>query len=187
MLTGQIIGIAAIAVSSVIYLQRTRKKMIACKLITDLLWVIHHLCIFSYTAAATTAIAIGREFIFMQESKKWSKSPVWIWVFSILFFVSAFFTWKDIFSIFPPVASSLATIGFFCKNVKMIRIFSLLSSFGMMAYGIHYLSIPTIINEVIVEVSIITMLIKSQKESVLKSRHLIEFKISQIKNSYNKR
>ena len=69
----------------------------------------------------------------------------------------------------------------------MIRIFSLLSSLGMMAYGIHYLSIPTIINEVIVEVSIITMLIKSQKESVLKSRHLIEFKISQIKNSYTKR
>ena len=165
MLIGQIIGIIAIAVSSVIYLQRTRKKMIICKLITDLLWVIHHLCIFSYTAAATTAIAIGREFIFMQENKKWSKSPIWICIFSILFFASAIFTWKDIFSIFPPVASSLATIGFFCKKVKKIRIFSLLSSFGMMAYGIHYFSIPTILNEIIVEISIITTLIKPKNDS----------------------
>lgn len=162
MILGQIIGIAAILVSSVIYVQPKRKLVIFLKLITDFLWIAHHLMIGSYTAAATTSAAVFRELIFMQ-NKKWAKNKVWLYIFSAVFVLSAFFTRKDFFSVFPVVSSILSTVAFFSTDMKKIRIFGFASSVGMFVYGIHYLSVPTIINEILVETSIITILIKNKR------------------------
>ncbi len=162
MFWGQIVGIAAILVSSLIYLQPKRKLVILCKLITDFLWIAPPFLIFSYTAAATTSAAVFRELIFMQ-NKKWARSKIWLYIFSAVFILSSVLTWKNIYSIFPAVSSIFATIAFYSTDMKKIRIFGFISSVGMLAYGIHYFSVPTIINEIIVETSIVIMLIKNRK------------------------
>lgn len=160
--TGQLIGIAAIAVSFFIYIQTKRYRMVMMKLITDFLWFAHHVSIFSYTAAATTAIAVLRELIFLRKDKRTHGVAVLI-VFSLLFILSSVLTWKDGFSALPAAASILATLAFGSDRVRLIRMFSFISSVCMFIYGIHYFSIPTVINEMLVESSIIISFVRERK------------------------
>lgn len=161
---GQLIGIFAVGMSFFIYLQKSRKRIVFLKLITDVLWVLHFLAISTHTAAATTGMAIFREIAFLPEQKG-NKSRGFIKAgFSVLFLLAAIFTWKDYFSIFPAIASILSTFAFGSDRVKMIRIFAYLSSVCMFAYGIHCFSIPTIMNEVIAETSIIISFVKSYRD-----------------------
>lgn len=161
---GQLIGIAAIGVSSLIYIQKSRLKMVIMKLVTDVLWVLHHISIMSYTAAATTGIAIIREIVFLRKHKK--SHEIYILIgFSALFTAAAVFTWRDCFSVFPAVGSVLSTLAFGSKEVRLIRFFAFLSSVCMMIYGIHYISIPTIINECLVQTSIIASFVQVHRNS----------------------
>lgn len=159
---GQLIGILAIGISALIYAQTSRFKMVFLKLVTDVLWIIHHISIHSYTASATTAIAIVRECVFLPR-RRHGFNAVTVCVFSSLFIAASLITWKDIFSIFPAIASVLSTFAFGNKRVRLIQIFAFLSSVCMLIYGIHYLSIPTVINEILVEGSISVSLIKEFK------------------------
>lgn len=151
---GQIIGFAAMAVSVLIYLQRRRRNILALKLTTDVLWAMHHLLIFSYSAAATTTIAIFREIVFYNYDKKWAKSKWWGIGFSMAFILASLLTWKDAFSIIPAFGTILTTIAFGNKNMTITRIFASLASVGMMIYGLHYNSVPTVINECLTQLSV---------------------------------
>lgn len=159
---GQLVGIAAIIVSLFIYIQPNRYRMVFLKLVTDFLWVLHHVSILSYTAVATTGIAIFREIVFLPERKS-KYNNVILFVFSVLFVAAAIFTWKDGFSVFPAIASVLSTVAFGSNKVRLIRIFAFMSSVCMFIYGIHYFSIPTMINEVLVESSIIISFARERK------------------------
>lgn len=161
---GQLIGIAAIGVSSLIYIQKSRIRMVLMKLVTDVLWVLHHISILSYTAAATTGIAIIREVVFLRKHKKSYEICILIG-FSALFTAAAVFTWRDVFSVFPAVGSVLSTLAFGSKEVRLIRFFAFLSSVCMMIYGIHYISIPTIINECLVQTSIIASFVQAHRNN----------------------
>ena len=160
---GQLIGILAIIVSFFIYIQPTRYRMVFLKLVTDFLWVAHHISIFSYTAAATTGISIVRELVFLPKRKEGHVTPILI-VFSVLFVGASILTWKDNFSVLPAAASVLATIAFASTGIRNIRIFSFMSSVCMFVYGIHYFSVPTVINEILVEGSIIISFVREQKK-----------------------
>lgn len=151
---GQIVGFFAMGVSVLIYLQRKRRNILALKLTTDVLWALHHLLIFSYSAAATTSIAIFREIVFYNYDKKWAKSKWWSVGFSMTFIMAALLTWKDTFSIIPAIGTVLTTIAFGSKNTVITRIFASLASLGMLFYGIHYGSVPTVINECLTQMSV---------------------------------
>lgn len=159
---GQLIGIIAIGVSFLIYIQPSRFKMVLLKLVTDFLWVAHHVSISAYTAAAATGIAIIRELIFLPERKD-SYNKLILFVFSSLFALAAVLTWKDNFSVFPAIGSILSTVAFGSYRIRLVRAFSLLSSICMLIYGIHCFSIPTVINEILVEGSIIISFVRERK------------------------
>lgn len=160
---GQAIGLVAIAVSYLIYQQKSRGKMVAVKLVTDFLWVAHHLAILSYPAAATTSVSVFRELLFLpQKSIRYRKFLVPL--FSLFFLGAAFLAWRDFFSIFPAIASCLTTVAFGSNRVKIIRLFTLCASVSMMTYAVHYFSLPTIINETLVQSSIIIAFAKEYKK-----------------------
>lgn len=159
---GQFIGYIAMAVSVMIYFRRRRKDILIMKLITDVLWAMHHLLILSYTAAMTTSMAIFREIVFYNYDKNWAKSKWWRVGFSALFVAAALFTWKDYFSIVPAVSSVLTTVAFGSKKLSFTRTFAFAASVGMMIYGIHYNSTATVINECMTEFSIIASVFVSR-------------------------
>ncbi len=157
------IGFIAIAVSFFIYLQKNRKKMLMCKLATDVLWVLHHIFISSYTAAMIASVSVFRELIFSADHKKWARSKIWILVFSILSIASAVLTWRDVYSIFPPIASIMLIVAFWNKKRGLTRIFGFISSVCMFVYGWHYYSVATVVNEVLTQASIFIAVITEKR------------------------
>ena len=165
---GQIMGFVALGVSSLIYIQKKRKNMIVMKLITDFLWMAHHFCIASYTAMGTTMIAVAREIVFMNDSrheKRHNGGKMYVIIFSVLFFISGILTWRDSYSILPPIASTIATAAFNCMNVKKIRLLSLIVSVCMMCYSVHYMSYASIVNEIITQTTIVVALFLDKEKN----------------------
>lgn len=163
------IGFLAIAVSFFIYLQKSRRKMLICKLITDVLWVLHHVFISSYTAAMIASVSVFRELVFSADHKKWARNKIWILVFSVLSVSAGVLTWRDVYSIFPPIASILLIAAFWNKNKVFTRMFGFISSVCMFVYGWHYYSAPTIVNEILTQSSIIIAVIREKNAKFVQS------------------
>ena len=146
---GQIVGFLAIGTTIVIYSQKDRKKLLLYKLLADILWISHFMLIGAYSGMATMLIAIFRELLFVNRDKyRVFQNQIWVVLFSGAYLISAYFTWRNIFSIFPAIASTIATIGFWKREVSQIRYMSLIVSVFMLAYGIAMGSIATIFNEI---------------------------------------
>lgn len=152
---GQIIGFIAIGVASIIFLFNKRGHILILKLLTDVLWALHHILLGNLTAGVTTAISIFREILFIKK-----RYAVFLIIFPVLYFGTLFFTFKNITSLIPPVASTIATVAFWNKNVKYIKLFSVAVSVLMLVYAVCNGSIATIVNELLVIATIFISLIR---------------------------
>ena len=131
----QFFGVLAITSSLIIYSRKTRGKLIFFKSLQDLFWVVHYLLISAYSAAATNALCFVRESVFYRvKNKKWDK--LLLVVFLMLYMLSAFFTWKNIFSIFPAVSSSVSTVAFWVKNPRNTKKLALVAATCTLIYNI---------------------------------------------------
>ena len=110
----------------------------------------------------TCGISIFREIVFYNYDKKWAKSKIWLFFFIGCYISSSIITAKNIFGIFPVTASILATVAFWNKNVKNIKIISIPVSSCMLIYNLYCFSIAGIINEIITLSSIFIILKRNQ-------------------------
>ena len=124
----QVIGGIAVACSLIIYQCKTRKGILAFKLVQDVSWLTHYLLIAAFPAAATSSLCICRGLIFYHSDKKIGKSPLWLPLFLCLYALSAALTWKNAFSIFPAISSSLSTVAFWMKKPHYTKIISIFAS-----------------------------------------------------------
>ena len=146
-----------------------RRKMVALKLLDDLLWVTHFLLIGGTTAAMTTGIAVFREIIFyFKNEKRWAKSIWWAIGFSLAFAACAPLTWVNIFSIFPAAASVISTWVFWVSKTKVAKIIQLPSAICMFVYSIVYFSYSGILTQIITIASITLFFIRSFIKSLHK-------------------
>ena len=152
---GQVVGVIAMVESFFIFQVTDRRKMVALKLLDDLLWVTHFILIGGYTAALTTGIAVFREIIFYYKGKrKWASSIFWAIGFSAAFAACAPFTWVDIFSIFPAAASVVSTWVFWVNRTKTAKLIQLPSAVCMFIYNIVYSSYSGMLTQIITILSI---------------------------------
>lgn len=142
-------GALGIGANAIIYQQKSGKKLLLFKLISDILWASHYFLLNANTAAAAGIIGIFRETVFYNQDKKWAKSKLWLVFFQICSIVSAFLTWKSIFSILPAVASVISVFSFWKNNPKLSRILAFPMSAAMLTYDITCLSYMGIVNEVL--------------------------------------
>lgn len=158
---GQVIGVIAMVEGYFIFQFTERRKMVVLKLVSDLLWITHFLLIGGYTATLTTGIAVFREVIFyFKGSKKWAASFWWAIIFSLLFVACVPLTWQNIFSIFPAVASILATWCFWVNKTEVGKIIQLPSTLCMLIYNIVYSSYSGVVNQLITVCSIVVFFVK---------------------------
>lgn len=123
------------------------------------MWAAHHFLIGNTIAAITTGTAISREILLIKKRKF-----VFLIIFPILFFIPLLFTYKNITSLIPPLASSVSTFGFYNKNVRLIKVFGVSASVLMLIYGVCNNSAATVVNEFIVLSSIAASEIKLKIE-----------------------
>lgn len=132
----QSVGCIAVVTSLIIYQRKTKKGILAFKLVQDICWLTHYLLIAAFPAAATSGLCICRGFIFYHSDKKIGKSFWWLPIFLTLYAVSAILTWKNAFSIFPAISSSLSTVAFWMKDPRKTKLISILASLCTLTYNI---------------------------------------------------
>ena len=166
---GQVVGVIAMCESFFIFQVSDRRRMVALKLIDDILWVMHFILIGGNTAALTTGIAVLREIVFYYRCRKiWASSILWAIAFSVAFAACAPLTWVNIFSIFPVAASVISTWVFWVSKTKVAKIIQLPSAICMFVYSIVYFSYPGILTQIITIASITLFFVRSFIKSLRK-------------------
>ena len=166
---GQAIGVLAMVESFFIFQVSDRRKMVAMKLLDDVLWVAHFILIGGYTGALTTGIAIFREIVFYYKgSKKWADSVLWAFGFSLTFLLCAPLTWVNVFSIFPALASAMSTWTFWVNKTERAKLIQLPCTLCMLVYTTVCFSYSGMLTQAITITSIfiyfIRIFIKKRKQ-----------------------
>lgn len=148
-----------------IYQQKSRKRMLICKLFADLSWVIHYICIGAVGGAIPNFVGIFREIIFFnRETKRWAGKPFWPVVFILINLGLGITTFKSPINILPITASVFVTVSLWLKKPEITKIISFPVSVVFLIYDIFVGSWIGVVNESASLVSIIISLVKIVKE-----------------------
>jgi hypothetical protein len=110
--------------------------------------------------------------VFINNDKKWAKTPVWLGVFVVISAVSSVLTWVDWYSFLPAMAMILTTVSYWLKSETKIRLVTFPSSPCWLIYNIITGSVAGIITECIVMSSLIIAIVRYdilKKEKVKKN------------------
>ena len=146
-------GGLGVLTSALIYQQKTGKKLLVYKLISDVFWAAQYFFVGGYSGMAISLIAIVRESIFLNQGKRWADTKLWLLLFASLALLSAALTWSSVLSILPTIASLLSVFGFWRANPKLSRLLAYPISACMLTYDIFFNSYMGIANEILTLVS----------------------------------
>ena len=146
-------GGLGILTSALIYQQKTGKRLLVYKLISDVFWAAQYFFVGGYSGLAISIIAIIRESIFLNQGKRWADTKLWLLLFASLSLLSAALTWSSVLSILPTVASLLSVFGFWRANPKLSKLLAYPISACMLTYNIFFNSYMGIANEILTLVS----------------------------------
>ena len=161
-----IFGIGAMIALFSIYQQSSRKKLIVSKLIADVCWVIHYLCLGAYGGAIPNFVGIFRELVFVnRKDKAWANKIIWPILFITINFGLGISTFHSFYNILPIAASAFVTVSLWIDNPKLTKIITIPVCMAFMIYDFYVKSYIGMINESISIVSIIMFFIKERKKS----------------------
>ena len=133
----QISAIFAIIAYALIPHQKNKKKVLICKLISNLFYTLQYLLLGAFSGAGTNLIDVLQSLIFYKYAKKEEKIPVaWIIVYIIIIIAIGFFTYTNLFSVIPIILAIIAAFGVWQDNLKINRIISIIISFCFIIYNI---------------------------------------------------
>lgn len=163
-LVGKIVGYIAIVASMLIYQQKTRKNLLICKAVTDVLWIIHYFLLGAYTGAIVTCVALVREVVFFRSDWRNKSSKLILVIFLCISALCTALTWGGVFSIFAMLCSMLSIVSFWIGEPKVSRIMAFPISGCMLIYGVANGSVAVLINEVLVMVSSMIGILKHDRK-----------------------
>ena len=159
-LLAQIIGFGGTALTIIAYQQNKRKKILLCTVISAALFAIHYIILGAYTGAIMNILAASRSLVFMNNTKKWAKSKIWVAVFMVIYTVACIATWDKWYSVLPLIAMLLTTVSNWFQSEKKIRFLTFPSSPCWLVYNILNASYAGIITEIFVMSSLIIAIIR---------------------------
>lgn len=152
-LIGQLIGCIAVVLCFFVYQQKSRRRVLLTKLLADLTWMLHYFFLSAYSGVAICVISTTRAIVFLNSEKKWANKRVWVPIFIALAIIMGYFTWSEIYSVLPIIASVISILSFAQNRPKVTRILAFPVSVSLLIYDIFILSVPGIINESAVIIS----------------------------------
>ena len=148
-----------------IYQQKTRKNLLICKAMTDVLWIIHYFLLGGYTGALVTCEALVREVVFFRTDLRSKNGKPILVCFLCVSAVCAALTWGNIFSVFAMLGSMLSIVSFWLGEPKVSRIMAFPISGCMLIYGVANGSVAVLINEVLVMLSSVVGILKHDRKN----------------------
>ncbi len=165
-LIAQIIGFCGAGANFLSFQQNKRSRIIGFQIGAALLFIIHYILLGiaqvdgAYSGAALNFIALCRSVVFINNHKKWAKSPLWLVFFVIVSTIAGILTWEAWYSFLPSVAMILTTISYWLKSETKIRLVTFPSSPCWLVYNIIVGSVAGIVTECIVMSSLIIAIIR---------------------------
>lgn len=167
----------------------THKKIMACKTLGSLMFVIQYLFLKAFTGMILDLIGIFRNIVFtknVQNDKSNKGAIIFFSVFTIVVgILTIILTWQDLtsrlafwnisyvlttilgiaVSIFSITAKTITTVAYGLSNLTLLRKLNFSSSALWLVYNATYLSLSGTINEVFVMGSIIIAQIRFRKDN----------------------
>ena len=141
----QIVGFIPVILAYFVFVFNDRKKIIAFKASSDLLWALHFLLLGEMTGCIINLINVIRNIIVSQRNRKWLSGSVIPILFCGITAIATLLSWDGVKSIFPLVGSCLAVVGFWCNDTHNIRKFNLPAVLLWLIYGLITGSVSTIV------------------------------------------
>ena len=156
----QVIGYIGILMNLIIYQQKTRRTILICKRISDVVWAVHYFALGAMAGFAVALIGAVREIAFIKVDRKSKIGRVLLTVFIIAALAAAYLTWEDMTSLLPAAASVTSVVGFFLSIPPLSRILSFPISICMGIYSFTNGSFAGVINEILTVLSSIVGIIR---------------------------
>lgn len=147
-----------------IYQQKSRKKILICKLSADIFWSVHYLCLGGIAGLIPNIVGIFRELVFInRKDKKWAGSILWMFLFIVINWTLGIRTFNSLFNVLPIAASTFVTISLWIDNPRLTKIISLPVSAAFMVYDFYVGSYIGMVNESIAIISIVAYFIRERR------------------------
>ena len=161
----QLIGGIAYCLLAISYFSKNKKKILAIQILSYAGFTIHYYLLDAKTGAMCNFIGL---IIFLiiyafSNNKSKNKEKILLMITVPALVIIASLTYQDIFSIFPIVASVIATISFLSDDEDKIRFIGIISAICWLIYALVADSYVTIIFEIIIIPSTIIAFIKNKK------------------------
>lgn len=160
------IGFCGAGVNFLSFQQNKRSRIIGFQIVAALLFIIHYIMLGltegadAYTGAALNFIGLTRSIVFINNDKKWAKSPVWLVVYVVVSIAAGILTWESWYSFLPPMAMILTTFSYWLKNETKIRLVTFPSSPCWLVFNIITGSVAGVVTECIVMSSLIIAIVR---------------------------
>ena len=163
-LIAQGFGLCAMIALFLIYQQKSRRKLLFCKLLADVFWVIHYFLLGAYGGMVPNFVGIFRELTFMQrDRKRWASAPVIPILFILANWTIGFSSFSSAVNILPIAASTFVTISLWLRSPVLTKIISVPVSLTFLIYDIFVGSWIGVINESLAVCSILLAFVRRKR------------------------
>ena len=122
----QIIGILAIVSYAFSLHQKTKSKVIIYRVISNVFYTFEYLFLGAFSGVGTNMVDVIQTFVFYQYAKNEKKIPlILVILYIIVNIIIGFFTYQNIFSLFPVILCIIGVYGIWQDNLKLNRILSI--------------------------------------------------------------
>ena len=147
-----------------IYQQKSRSKLLLCKLSADICWIVHYFYLGAYSGMVPGTVGIFRELIFLNREKfKWCNKIIWPIIFIVCNWALGYKAYETPVDLLPVISSTFVTISLWLKNPYFTKAISMPVSAAFMVYNFCAHSYIGIFNESVSLISLIIFFIKEIK------------------------
>ena len=160
----QIIGAIGYSILASSYFRKQKKDILLMQIVAHVLFTVHYYMLDGITGAVCNVLGLIALFIIYLFDEYKFKNKKLLVICMIPFVVGiSMITYKDIFSLFPIVASVTAIVSFTTDKEQLIRIIGIICAVCWLIYAIVYGSYAAIIFEVVTLIFIIMAVFKNKK------------------------
>ena len=159
----QLIGVLGFIFLMLSYYKKAKIQILFMQILSSIIFTIHYYLLSGITGAVCSFINIIVMLLIYWFEKMKKKKISLILVLIPFFTLVCFISWKNIFSIFPILATILASVSFLCNKETTIRIIGIINCICWIIYGLIYVSYSGIIFNTITIITTTIALIKNRK------------------------
>ena len=166
-----IAGIGGVALYLICFQLKSAKKILACRLLSSLLYVTQYLLLYAFVGAAMDAAAcVTNAFAYKKDSALVKKYKAYIIAITNIAIVTiGILLYENVFSLLPIAGVLCESISGWMKNEKLIRIVSLFGVPCWLVYNVVSGAYGSAVGSLLALISIISALIRFSREPLVEN------------------